>query len=83
MSKTAILRVSEELLREALHLPEGTTIDAMQKCFEAPGTFELRVSHEGLREVPPGHILPFVKAEFESVEAEAPGREILFLRWAE
>lgn len=83
MSRTAILRVSEEVLRQALHLPEGTEIDAAQACFDALGTFELRISHEDLRDVPMGNVLPVVTAEIESVETEVPGREVRFRRWVE
>lgn len=83
MSGTAILRVTDDLLRDALHLPEGTQIDAAQKCFEIPGTFELRISHDGLREIPLGEALPLVTAEFQSVESEEPGRKVRFVRWIE
>ena len=82
MSKTAILRVSDEFLREALHLPEGTVIEDARKCFDS-STLELRISHDDLREIPIGHVLPLVNAEMESVETEAPGREIRFRRWVE
>jgi hypothetical protein len=77
----AILRVSQQLLVQALHLPPDTVVDAAKILFHAPDTIELRVEHADLPLSPIGNVIPVVSAEFRTEHMEGQVREIVFVRW--
>jgi hypothetical protein len=52
--KTAIVRVSPELLADALKFPKGTEILACRREYFFDREIELVVSHDDLQEVPKG-----------------------------
>lgn len=81
-SRSAVLLVSAELIREALRLPAGTEIDHAAWSFEYPGVVELRVKDDDLPMLEKGQRLPRITAELRSEEVPATSRrEVRFVRW--
>lgn len=84
--RAAIVPVSLELLRIALHLPPGTTIDNAQFSFERPATLDLRVEHPDLAPIDAGCRLPIITPAIGMRRTFAWFRridEIVFLGWGQ
>ena len=83
-----LIRVSYDLLREVLRLPEDTIIlavrDAQDNFLIEHGTFfEIKLVHPDLRDVNEFEMLPFYDPQFASVLEDGEHYVAKFLAWNE
>ena len=76
-----ILRVSSQLLIEALGLPPDTRIDAVQIALDEPEVFHLKVEQSELPLLAPGALIPRLTAELRKDVVEGQAYETRFVRW--
>jgi hypothetical protein len=77
--KHALMRINTELLRQVLKLPDGVTIAGADMTFEHTGELRLRLEGDCFANVPEGHALPYVQAEYQTVHHDCA--ETVFLRF--
>lgn len=73
-SNVGIMRISAELLRQALCLPEGTKFCAFRDSQIAGGSgvdLECRIESPGLKAIPHGSMIPHVSASLWSTAVTA------------
>jgi len=80
-ARLGVLRVSRELLVQALGLPVDTRILAVRIPIDEPNIIEFRMEEESLPLVAEGAVVPRVNASLSRDAVDGQAYEVRFVQW--